>query len=110
MRTGVLALAFIGAVGLFAGWLAVMLRHERAYRVALIEQSRARSREHRRAALAAQRAPEVVVATPAPVVRPGSFCRVPGSVGRSKRGVALVCERSAHGRPRWRQAQRVRAA
>jgi hypothetical protein len=109
MHAEVVAVAFFGALGLFAAWLAVMLRHERQHRVALVEQRHESRRSHRRAALAARGEPEPVAT--APVVRPGSFCRVPGSIGRNKRGVALICEPSTTGRPRWRQwADRAHAA
>jgi hypothetical protein len=40
-----------------------------------------------------------------PVVRAGSFCRVPGNIGHSKNGTVLVCEANDHGRPRWRRAE-----
>jgi hypothetical protein len=107
MQISVLVAGFTFGVGAFVLWLTVMLHHDRAHRVAFITASHERTRSHRRAALAARSTPEP---TPAlPVVRAGSFCRVPGNVGFSKSGTVLVCETSGHGRPRWRR-QTARAA
>jgi hypothetical protein len=107
MHTGVVAVAFVLGVGTFAAWLAFMIRHERSERLALAGQSRERVTSHRRDTLAARRS-SVTVAVP--VVRPGAFCRVPGNIGRSKRGAVLICDEHSHGRPRWRQVEPLRAA
>jgi hypothetical protein len=102
MHVAVLGAGFAVGIAAFVAWLGVMLRQDRAHRLALIAATHEQTRGHRRAALAARREPEPVVTT-RHVVRPGSFCRVPGSVGLSKRGATLVCEASTHGRPRWRK-------
>ena len=102
MQVAVLSAGFAAGVGAFLAWLTVMLHHDRAHRWALMEASHERTRSHRRAALAAQHAP-VATRSTVPVVRTGSFCRVPGNVGYAKNGTVLVCESSAHGRPRWRK-------
>lgn len=103
MQITVVGAAFIFGVSAFALWLVLMLRQEREHRFALVEASHQRTQSHRRAALDARRDPELAVTTQH-VVRAGSFCRVPGSVGVTKRGDALVCEQMPHGRPRWRKA------
>jgi hypothetical protein len=103
MQVTVLAAGFGIGVSLFVAWLLVMLRHDRTHRVQWIASSHEHARMHRRAALAAQYPPAPRPAVP--VVRPGSFCRVPGNIGHSKNGTVLVCEASDHGRPRWRRAE-----
>ncbi len=102
MQVTVLGASFVIGIGAFALWLTFMLKQERQHRLAFVQASHERTHTHRRAALAARREPELVVTT-LQVVRAGSFCRVPGAVGRSKRGDALVCQQSAQGRPRWRK-------
>jgi hypothetical protein len=102
MRTSVLGAGFVVGVVVFVAWLLVMLRHDKAHRVAVIAASQERTRAHRRAALAARVAP--APPTSLPVVRAGSFCRVPGNVGTTKHGTLLVCEAQGSGRPRWRKA------
>jgi hypothetical protein len=102
MQVAVLGAGFAVGVVVFVGWLVVMLRHDKAHRLAVIEASHEHTRAHRRAALAARYAPEAVSLVP--VVRAGSFCRVPGNTGYDKHGTILVCEASASGRPRWRKA------
>ncbi len=104
MQVAVLAAGFGAGVGAFLAWLAVMLHHDRAHRLALIEASHERTRSHRRAALAAQHAP-VATRSTVPAVRAGSYCRVPGNIGYAKNGTVLVCESSAKGRPRWRRIE-----
>ena len=85
-----------------------MLRQDRAHRLALVE---ARARAHAattvRPPLAARHVPgaPVVARSEIPVVRAGSFCRVPGNVGQGKDGAMLVCEENGAGRPRWRRAE-----
>ena len=106
MQVAVLEVGFAIGVTAFAAWLLVMLRHDRAHRLQLIAATHEHTRMHRRAALAARYAPaprptQAVV----PVVRAGSFCRVPGNIGHSKHGTVLVCEANDHGRPRWRRAE-----
>jgi hypothetical protein len=102
MRTSVLGAGFVVGVGAFVAWLVVMLRHEKKHRVAALTAAREQTRAHRRAALAARAAP---APTPSlPVVRAGSFCRVPGNVGTTRHGTLLVCEGHGSGRPRWRKA------
>ena len=108
MQVAVLGAGFALGVGAFVAWLLVMLHHDRVHRVALVEAAHERTRAHRRAALTAQHAP--VTTSTAPVVRAGSFCRVPGNVGYAKNGTVLVCESSDTGRPRWRRAEVFRAA
>jgi hypothetical protein len=120
MQHLVLPLAFVGSLAVFVAWLTVMLRHERARRVALVTTSQERSLAYCLHAQAAQRAsvaprpdlaPSPATAiTSVSVVRAGSFCRVPGNVGRTKKGVVLVCEPSASGRPRWRRAEALKIA
>ena len=102
MQVTVVGAGFVIGMSVFALWVTFMLKHERHHRLAYVQASHERTRTHRRAALAARREPELVVTT-LQVVRAGSFCRVPGAVGRSKRGDALVCEQMAQGRPRWRK-------
>jgi hypothetical protein len=102
MQTSVLGAGFVGGVVAFVAWLVVMLRHDRAHRVAVIAASHEHTRAHRRAALAARYTPEPRPSVP--VVRAGSFCRVPGNVGHSKNGTILVCEANGSARPRWRKA------
>ena len=102
MQTAVLGAGFAIGVAAFVAWLAVMLRHDKAHRLALIEASHAHTRAHRRAAIAARYAPEARPSVP--VVKAGSFCRVPGNIGHSKSGTILVCEPNGSGRPRWRRA------
>ncbi len=103
MQVAVLEAGFAIGVGAFVAWLLVMLRHDRAHRMQLLATSHEHARLHRRAALAAQYAP--APRPTVPVVRAGSFCRVPGNIGYSKNGTALVCEANHHGRPRWRRAE-----
>jgi hypothetical protein len=102
MQGAVLGVGFAVGMVVFTGWLLVMLRHEKAHRMAFVEVSREHTRAHRRAALEARYAPEPRQSLP--VVRAGSFCRVPGNVGQSKNGTMLVCEANGSGRPRWRRA------
>ena len=109
MQLAVIGAGFAAGVGAFLAWLTVMLHHDRAHRWALMEASHERTRSHRRAALAAQYAPVATTST-VPVVRTGSFCRVPGNVGYAKDGTVLVCESSATGRPRWRRAEAFQRA
>jgi hypothetical protein len=103
MDSFVVMLAFAGAIGLFAAWLALTLRSERSLRHAEGHQVL-----HRQAAsrTATRRARRESVA-PVPVVRPGTFCRVVGAYGRSSRGTIMVCSSRARGRPRWCQARLV---
>jgi hypothetical protein len=108
MRTAVLWLGFIIGLGVFAAWLSYMLRQEHALRVAGGQQSRDRVASHRHAARTAR--PVSVPVTTTHVVRAGSFCRVVGSSGQTKRGVALVCRPTANGRPRWARAEPMRLA
>jgi hypothetical protein len=107
MQVSVLGAGFTLGICAFVAWLMVMLRHDKAHRVALVTASHEHTRAHRRAALAARYVPEAVPSLP--VVRAGSFCRVPGNLGCSKHGSVLVCEANGHGRPRWRK-QQTRAA
>ena len=106
MQVAVLEAGFAIGVTAFVAWLLVMLRNDRAHRLELIAATHEHARVHRRAALAAQYAPipapsQAVV----PVVRAGSFCRVPGNIGHNKHGAVLVCEANDRGRPRWRRAE-----
>lgn len=101
MQISVLVAGFTFAMCVFTGWVMVMVRHDRAHRVAMIEASHEQARSHRRSALAARYTPE---ATPElPVVRAGSFCRVRGAFAYSKNGHVLVCEAHGNARPRWRK-------
>ena len=109
MQVAVLSAGFAFGVAAFVAWLLVMLHHDRNHRMALIQAAHDRTRSHRRATLTAQHIPAPTTST-APVVRAGSFCRVPGNIGYSKNGTVLVCESSASGRPRWRRAEALRAA
>jgi hypothetical protein len=108
MQVTVLGAGFAVGVAVFVGWLTVMLRHDKAHRLALIEASHEHSRAHRRAAIEARYAPEPVAS--GPVARAGSFCRVPGNTGHSKNGTILVCEANGSGRPRWRKADIYKVA
>ena len=113
MQSTVIPLTFVGALGVFTLWLLVMLRHERSRRVALSAASRERARLHRQYTLNARPAvpaTPITAVTSVSVVRAGAFCRVPGNVGRTKKGVVLVCEPTANGRPRWRRPVPLRAA
>ena len=102
MQTSVLGAGFVVGVVAFVAWLLVMLRDDKAHRLAVITASHEQTRSHRRAALDARYTPAPQVAVP--VVRAGSFCRVPGNVGSTKHGTILVCESNGAGRPRWRKA------
>jgi hypothetical protein len=105
MQTSVLGAGFVVGVVAFVGWLLVMLRHDKAHRLAVIAASHETTRSHRRAALSARYEPAPPMSAPVvPVVRAGSFCRVPGNVGSTKHGTLLVCEANGSGRPRWRKA------
>jgi hypothetical protein len=104
MRTGVVVFWFVVCLGAFATWLAVMLRQERAHKLTLARVSQQQSRAHRRHTLAAQRA-SVIPMPATPAAKAGSFCRVPGSAGRSKKGTTLVCETGRDGKHRWRRSQ-----
>src|SRR5713101_7476291 len=110
MNVLVLALMFLGGVGLFATWLFCMLRSEWARSQALFEQARDVALASRRATRAARR--ESATPTEAiPVFRAGSFCRIPGSVARGTRGAVMVCSNEREGRPRWRRgADQLRRA
>lgn len=123
MESIVIPLALVGAIVTFASWLSVMLRHERNQGLALVAAAQARVEAHRQHARAARHAPTaeqpdtsiddaatVSTLSTTSAVRAGSFCRVPGNVGRTKKGVVLVCSPSAHGRPRWRRPAPLRAA
>jgi hypothetical protein len=102
MQTAVLGLGFVVGIGAFVLWLTHELQVERRLRVAEVRQSRARVRSHRHAARTAR--PVAVPVTTHRVVRAGAFCRVIGSLGRSKRGATLVCAHHDGGRPRWAKA------
>ena len=108
MQAAVLGLGFTIGMLVFAGWLVVMLRHEKAHRLAFIEASHEHTRAHRRAALEARYTPDPRPSLP--VVRAGSFCRVPGNVGQTKNGTVLVCQANGSGRPRWRRADTYKIA
>ena len=103
MNSFVVILAFAGAIGLFFTWLALTLRSERSLRHA---EGHQRVRQQTASRAATRRARRESVA-PIPVVRPGTFCRVVGTYGRSNRGTILVCSSRARGRPRWCQARLV---
>jgi hypothetical protein len=101
MQVSVLMAGFTLGICAFVGWMMVMLRDDRAHRAALVSATHERSRSHRRAALAARYTPEAPPELP--VVRAGTFCRVPGNFAYSKSGSVLVCEAHGAGRPRWRK-------
>jgi len=103
MQVAALEAGFLIGVASFAAWLLVMLRHDRAHRLHLIAPSHGSARTHR-PVVPATRMTSVAVA------RAGSFCRVPGNIGHTKKGVVLVCEASTTGRPRWRRAEVVEIA
>jgi hypothetical protein len=109
MDTSVVMLGFLGGVGLFAAWMVVLLCGERHRDAEHARQLRDTQLARRRATMAA-RAESTVPVEPVPVVRPGSFCRVPGTVGRSRRGTLLVCSSVPEARPRWREARRLSRA
>jgi hypothetical protein len=109
MDTSVVMLGFLGGVGLFSAWLVVLLRGERYRHDAYAEKIRDTELSNRRATMTA-RAESTAPADPPPIVRPGSFCRVPGTVGRSSRGTLLVCSSVPQARPRWREARRLSRA
>jgi hypothetical protein len=98
MNIPVLTLSFVGAVALFAAWLVYLLRIEHARSQPLLEPARA------------VRLVRPTTAEPSRIVRAGAFCRVPGNVGHSNRGVLMVCSSEPAGRPRWRQADRLSRA
>jgi len=104
-----IAIGFAVGIGLFACWVAHLVRDQA--RADVVDRNRAHvvTLERRRAAHAASApapAPLALQIDTARVVRAGSFCRVPGSVARSGRGETMVCTTSANGRPRWRRADR----
>jgi len=109
MDTLVLSLIFLGVIGLFATWLFWTLRTERLRTLALREHARAAAMASRRATRAARRE-SVAPADRLPVVRAGSFCRVPGTYARNTRGATMVCSSERKGRPRWRHAEKLRHA
>jgi hypothetical protein len=103
MQVTVLYSGFLVGACAFGVWLVLMLRQDRTHRHALVAAAHERTRAHRRATLTAR-----VSSTPrptVPVVRAGSFCRVPGNLGQSKDGTVLVCESRGTGRPRWRRTE-----
>jgi hypothetical protein len=104
MRTGVVVFWFVVCLGAFSAWLAVILRQERAQKLTMARVSQQRTRAHRRHTLAAQRASVIPLPATA-VAKAGSFCRVPGLVGHSKKGTTLVCETGRDGKHRWRRSQ-----
>jgi hypothetical protein len=106
MDTSVVMLGFLAGVGLFSAWIVVLLRDERYRHDEHVRQRHDIERSRRRATLAA-RAESTLAPETMPVVRPGSFCRVPGTVGRSRRGTLLVCSSVPQARPRWREARRL---
>jgi hypothetical protein len=110
MQTAVLWLGFVVGVAAFAAWLTYTLRQEKALRLAHVVRSQDRIASHRQAALTARPVSVPAPSRPQHVVRAGSFCRVVGSVGHTKRGVALVCRPSDRGRPRWAKAEPARLA
>jgi hypothetical protein len=112
MDTSVVTFGFFGAVGLFAAFLGVLLRAERSHRDEHARRILDAEHSRRRATRAARVESAVPTETvePMPVVRPGSFCRVPGTVGRSRRGTLLVCSSAPQARPRWREARRLSRA
>jgi hypothetical protein len=103
MQETVLGAGFAFGLAVFAAWLVIMLRHDREHRAALVAATHEQTRSHRRAALAARYTPAPRASVP--VVKAGSFCRVPGNIGRDKQGTVLVCEANGTGRPRWRRAE-----
>jgi hypothetical protein len=115
MDTSVVMLAFLGAVGLFAAFLVVLLRADRSHRDEHARRILDAEHSRRRATMAARTesavpTETVVTIETMPIVRPGSFCRVPGTVGRSRRGTLLVCSSVPEARPRWREARRLSRA
>ncbi len=104
MDNSIVLLGFVGAVALFAVWVVVMLRAERAL-IATHARRRVDHRDSHRHAARTARRESVAPLTEIPVVRPGAFCRVVGTVGRSNRGTILVCSSRSHGRPRWSKAR-----
>jgi hypothetical protein len=109
MDTSVVMLGFLGGVGLFSAWILVLLRGERYRQDEHARQVHDAERSRRRATIAARVEPTAPIES-MPVVRPGSFCRVPGTVGRSRRGTLLVCSSVPQARPRWREARRLSRA
>jgi hypothetical protein len=109
MDTSVVMLGFLGGIALFSVWLVVMLQSERFRQDEHARRLVHRQQSKRRATRAA-RAESTVPVESMPVVRPGSFCRVPGTVGRSSRGALLVCSSVPSARPRWREARRLSRA
>jgi hypothetical protein len=109
MNTLVLSLMFFAGLGLFAIWLFWTLRSERVRAQALREQARRNALASRRATRAARRESTLPIET-IPVVRAGSFCRVPGSYARNTHGAVLVCANERKGRPRWRHADQLSRA
>jgi hypothetical protein len=104
-----IALGFAIGVGLFAAWVAFLVRGQAKADVADQHHAHVVTLERRHAARAASApAPVARPIDTARVVRAGSFCRVPGSLARSGRGETMVCSPSANGRPRWRRADRLK--
>ena len=106
-----IAIGFALGIGLFAGWVALLVRDQARAETADRHHVHVSTLEHRRAARLASApapAPVALQLDSARVVRAGSFCRVPGSVARSGRGETMLCTTSADGRPRWRRADRLR--
>jgi hypothetical protein len=106
MDTSVVMLGFLGGVGMFSAWIMVLLRGERYRHDEYVRQMRETEVSRRRATIEARAESTVPVET-MPVVRAGSFCRVPGAMGRSRRGTLLVCSSVPQARPRWREARRL---
>ena len=94
--------AFIIAVLAFSGWVYAMIRIYPVADTLALDADPAETVD----ADARERAWLKV-----PPVRPGGVCRVPGAVGSTSTGVAMICtpERDGFARWRWRQP-RTRSA
>jgi hypothetical protein len=100
LETVPIVAALILAVLVFSGWVYAMIRidplddplaHERAGQVSS-EASAAGEREWLKV----------------PPVRPGGVCQIPGSVGSTATGVAMICTPERDGAARWRWRQPAR--
>jgi hypothetical protein len=118
---------FIASLGLFAAWIAFLVHQEQQLRLAEGRPSAELMRADQgpiwvaaepQDALAARHlvltssAPVALfpdaepIEPELPVVRAGSFCRVPGAAAQNAHGDEMICSQgsSASARPRWRRA------
>jgi hypothetical protein len=100
LETVPIVAALILAVLVFGGWLCAMIRIDPLDDEHALDTAGRRSGE---APTAGEREWLKV-----PPVRPGAVCQVPGAVGSTATGVAMICTPARDGVPRWRWRQPAR--